>query len=743
MDLHLGAPVAEAAARRGDGVGRVAEQAAVELRRRDVRDHGARRADRLAVGGAHADGARRRARRPSRPRRPSGTRRRCPRSAATSASARRAPPPRGTGMPPSCTATAITCAMKPDDAVSGPRPVCSTHGASRPWIALRGERVAEPVAAGDEQRCRRTRATPAAAEPAERLAAERAAPVADQSSVPSRPNARSAFGMNSSSSARHAAPSPGAWRSNSAAFASVRAEQERRLAVGEARSPSAARCSGTRARARRGRRRAARAPRRRPRADARPRTRRGGSPGSVISAVRMQPPSQSLRSSTQTRQPARASSAPQASELIPLPTRTTSGRRARAVRRRHRRSRLPASAAPRTGSPRRRARPRLASVSSSTSATATRTVSCEPTIWCPWPSTSSITIRQVDLEPLRRMPEPVSSPASDIVKQPPCAAASSSSGLVLPSGCPIRVAFEYGSSVKAPVRRPRSTRAAGEVPLPDDLGDALDPRHVSPPRPVGGGRAVRVVGLGGRAGRPEDAEQPQLVVARVLEAVDEAAPAGGRTTRARAAPASPSMCRRALALEHVDHLVVAVEVVGRAAGRDEADELRHRRAADARGDAERELPATPSRSARCLVREVDHRVGAPARPARDRGRAPRGARRRLVAPRPPTACPGRRRRPIPGSQRVLAPADASRRPIRPGRRAPRRPPRSMRSRERPGAETRAAAAQTSRSRACVIEETAHVAPCRRQRLRGRVSRVGHAVPHDRIYRTTLGRRATD
>ena len=56
VDLHLGAAVAEAAARGGDGVRRVAEQAAVELRRRDVRDHGARRADRLAVGGADADG---------------------------------------------------------------------------------------------------------------------------------------------------------------------------------------------------------------------------------------------------------------------------------------------------------------------------------------------------------------------------------------------------------------------------------------------------------------------------------------------------------------------------------------------------------------------------------------------------------------------------------------------------------------------------------------------------------------
>ena len=35
-------------------------------------------------------------------------------------------------MPPSCTATAITCVMKPEVAASGPRPVCSTHGASSP-----------------------------------------------------------------------------------------------------------------------------------------------------------------------------------------------------------------------------------------------------------------------------------------------------------------------------------------------------------------------------------------------------------------------------------------------------------------------------------------------------------------------------------------------------------------------------------------------------------------------------------
>ena len=65
----------------------------------------------------------------------------------------------------------------------------------------------------------------------------------------------------------------------------------------------------------------------------------------------------------------------------------------------------------------------------------------------------------------------------------------------------------------------------------------------------------------------------------------------------------------ALALEHVEHLVVAVEVVGRAAGRDEADELRHRHAADLRVEADAELPRR-RRAQALLVREVDHRVGA-------------------------------------------------------------------------------------------------------------------------------------
>src|SRR5215813_11091699 len=47
-------------------------------------------------------------------------------------------------------------------------------------------------------------------------------------------------------------------------------------------------------------------------------------PGTVISSVRIQPPATALRSSTQTRLPLRTSIAAQTSELMPLPTITTS-----------------------------------------------------------------------------------------------------------------------------------------------------------------------------------------------------------------------------------------------------------------------------------------------------------------------------------------------------------------------------------------------------------------------------------
>ena len=125
VDLHLAAAVAEArsaASRTRGGASPVAEQPAVELRRRDAGEHGARGA---------GSSRRRRAGRRSRGRRRRGSARPRPRCAArrpprARSSARPStsltPPPFGTGIPPSWSAQAITCVMKPDIAWSGPRP---------------------------------------------------------------------------------------------------------------------------------------------------------------------------------------------------------------------------------------------------------------------------------------------------------------------------------------------------------------------------------------------------------------------------------------------------------------------------------------------------------------------------------------------------------------------------------------------------------------------------------------------
>src|SRR2546429_1568697 len=87
---------------------------------------------------------------------------------------------------------------------------------------------------------------------------------------------------------------------------------------------------------------------------------------------------------------------------------------------------------------------------SSSPSAATAKSTCDATIWWPWPSTSSITIRQVTSSRPVGVPAFDSSPDSDIAMQPPCAAASSSSGLVLPSGRPIRDGSEKPSSLNAP-----------------------------------------------------------------------------------------------------------------------------------------------------------------------------------------------------------------------------------------------------------------------------------------------------
>ena len=163
------------------------------------------------------------------------------------------------------------------------------------------------------------------------------------------------------------------------------------------------------------------------------------------------------------------------------------------------------------------------------------------------------------------VPAFVSSPASDIVMQPPCAAASSSSGLVLPSASPMRVGSENPSSENAPELAaviepaPRAT-----FPSQTRLRGALDPAASVGSR---GRRAVRVIRLGRRPGRAEDAEhaasRPGPTFSRQCTR-----PAGRCTQRAGAERRGLAVdVQRAVALEHVDDLVVFVEVVGCAARR--------------------------------------------------------------------------------------------------------------------------------------------------------------------------------
>ena len=235
------------------------------------------------------------------------------------------------------------------------------------------------------------------------------------------------------------------------------------------------------------------------------------------------------------------------------------------------------------------------------------------------------------------------------MRQPPCAAASSSSGLVLPPGSPTREAREKGSRANAPlsassVPAPRARFPSQPTCAVRSMCGIRRPRN-------GGGGAVGVVGLGRRAGRPEDAEHLHLARAVVLEAVDE--PGGqvdaraGAQRRARAVDMEGAFSR-----EHVHDLVVLVEVVGCASGRDVAAELRHRLAAVLRVREQRELA---SRRCRAAVAARDHRVARrrgqrlldehgqklqavgrldlPGRPARDEDAGPRLERQLVAADR--------------------------------------------------------------------------------------------------------------
>src|SRR5690242_17764145 len=87
-----------------------------------------------------------------------------------------------------------------------------------------------------------------------------------------------------------------------------------------------------------------------------------------------------------------------------------------------------------------------------------------------------------------------------------------------------------------------------------------------------GGRAVRVVRRRRRAGGAEHRDQPQHVPSGVLQAVHGASGKLYTGTRAEARVLVADV-ELALAVEHVDHLVVGVEVFGRALGRNVADEM--------------------------------------------------------------------------------------------------------------------------------------------------------------------------
>ena len=89
-------------------------------------------------------------------------------------------------------------------------------------------------------------------------------------------------------------------------------------------------------------------------------------------------------------------------------------------------------------------------------------------------------------------------------------------------------------------------------------------------------RSVGVVRGGRRAGRPEHGDDAHHSIARVLQAVHDARGQLDARSGARAAIRCPRACRTALAVEHVDDLVVGVKVVGGARGRDVADEVRRR-----------------------------------------------------------------------------------------------------------------------------------------------------------------------
>ena len=258
VDLHLGAAVAEAAFASSSWP---SSRPAVELGRRDVRDHRARGRDLLAAGEPHAG-----------------------RLAVADEHALDVAP----GL-----AGAAVILDQPHERIDEPRAAAARdrHAAllhrDRDHLGHEARRRRVGPEAGvqhprrEQRRARRSEAKVCVSQsrletstlpvnstapwrPSRRYAfSPRPSPSRDHSSVPSTPKARSAFGKNDSTRAR-ATPSPelGGVRLG-------RAQQEGRLAVREERRGRAVGVQVLEPARARARRRAARAPRRRPRADAR------------------------------------------------------------------------------------------------------------------------------------------------------------------------------------------------------------------------------------------------------------------------------------------------------------------------------------------------------------------------------------------------------------------------------------------------------------------------------------------
>ena len=236
--------------------------------------------------------------------------------------------------------------------------------------------------------------------------------------------------------------------------------------------------------------------------------------------------------------------------------------------------------------------------------------------------------------------------------QPPCAAASSSSGLVLPSAAPMRVGSENSRPEKAPVPpemepTPRATFPSHTTSAVRSILGISSPRSGRRQRCRRGSRPPRASRRGGRRRAPAI-----CVRAGVLE---EWTSRAGRWTHVAGAqrPALAADVQLARAVEHVDDLVVLVEVVGRAADGDVADELGHGAAADLGRGEQPEL--APRRRAAALPLDVDERVRRAVGGSGSRTRTERMSRPAASSTR--HGVPRATKTPVPGGEVVALAAD--------------------------------------------------------------------------------------